>query len=155
VYSDIVTIGGVSVPLQAVEAVLQASTSFTADTASLGLIGMAFSSFNNCRRQQQLTRFDNVKSTLAARVWTANPKRAAAGTYNFGYIDIAAYAGSIACIPVSPSSRFCEFTISGYAFGSSKFVTTNLDAITDIGTTLLLLPAAVSLRTGRKPNMHI
>jgi hypothetical protein len=43
-YSDIVTIGGVSVPLQAVEAVLQASTSFTADTASLGLIEMAFSS---------------------------------------------------------------------------------------------------------------
>jgi hypothetical protein len=66
------------------------------------------------------------------------------------YIDIAAYAGSIAYTPVSHSSRFCEFTISGYTFGSSKFVTTNLDAITDIGTTLLLLPAVTAYWTQTK-----
>ena len=143
VYSDTVTIGGVTFPSQAVEAAQQVSSSFTADTANSGLVGMAFSTLNSCHPKQQLTWFDNIKTGLAEEVWTANLRKGAAGTYNFGYIDSTAYTGRIAYTPVSTSKGLWEFTASGYQLGSSSFVTTKLDAIADTGTTLILLPAAV------------
>lgn len=76
VYLDTVTIGGIAVPSQAVEAATQVSSSFTSDTASSGLLGMAFSTLNTCRPQQQLTWFDNIKTSLGAEVWTANLQKA-------------------------------------------------------------------------------
>ncbi|KAG0648954.1 Propenicillopepsin-JT3 [Hyphodiscus hymeniophilus] len=143
VYSDLVTIGGAAVSSQAVEAAQIVSSSFTTDTANSGLLGMAFSSLNTCRPQQQLTWFDNIKASLAAEVWTANLQKGAAGTYNFGYIDSTAYNSNITYTPVSTLRGFWEFTFSGYQLGSSSFVTTDMAAIADTGTTLLLLPSAV------------
>jgi hypothetical protein len=136
-------IGGVAVSSQAVEAAQQVSSSFTADTASSGILGMAFSSINTCRPQQQLTWFDNIKASLAAEVWTANLQKGAPGTYNFGYIDNTAYTGAITYTPVTTSRGLWEFTSSGYQLGSSPFVPTNLDTIADTGTTLILLPADI------------
>ena len=143
VYSDTVTVGGVAVPSQAVEAAVQVSSSLVADTASSGFLGMAFSSLNTCRPQQQLTWFDNIKTSLAAQIWTANLHRGAPGTYNFGYIDSTAHTGTITYAPVVTSRGLWEFTSSGYQIGSSHFISSSIDAIVDTGTTLILLPAAV------------
>jgi hypothetical protein len=143
VYNDSVTIGGISVPYQAVEAAKQVSSSFTSDTASSGLIGISFSTLNTYRPKQQSTWFDNIKSSLDTQVWTANLKKAAPGTYNFGYIDGTSYTGSITYTPVNTAKGFWEFISSGYAFGTSAFKVTAIDAIVDTGTTLLLLPSAI------------
>ncbi|KAH8659789.1 aspartic peptidase domain-containing protein [Xylariales sp. PMI_506] len=142
VYDDVVTIGGVSFASQAVEVAEKVSTEFTSDTYSDGLLGLAFSTLNTVSPTAQLTFFDNIKSTLALPLWTADLKHNAAGTYTFGAID-STYAGQITYTTVSTTQGYWTFDIAGYAIGTAAKVTTTLAGICDTGTTLLYLPIAI------------
>lgn len=84
VYADKVTVGGVTATKQAVEAATSVSSEFTSDTASDGLLGLAFSSINTVTPNKATTFFDTVKSTLAKALFTADLKSGAAGSYTFG-----------------------------------------------------------------------
>lgn len=66
-----------------------------------------------------------------------------AGHYNFGYIDKAAFTGSLTYTSVDSSQGFWDFTSSGYQVGSTAFKSTSISGIADTGTTLLYLPIAV------------
>jgi hypothetical protein len=143
VYDDVVSVGGVSFASQAVESAQQVSSQFSSDTASSGLLGLAFSSINTISPTSQNTFFDNVKSSLASPLFTANLLKGEPGTYDFGYIDSSKYTGSISYTPVNTANGFWEFTGSGYAVGSGSFQSLQIDAIADTGTTLLLVPDAV------------
>ncbi len=127
---------------QAVEAAETVSSEFESDTASDGLLGLAFDSINTASPNQVATFFENAIPTLAAPLFTANLKKGEPGNYNFGYIDSSEYTGSITYVPVNTANGFWEFTGNGYAVGSGKFVSSSIDAIADTGTTLLYLPAA-------------
>lgn len=81
VYQDTVTIGGLTASAQAVEAASQVSKSFTRESSTDGLVGLAFSSINNVKPQQQTTFFDTVKSSLASPLFTADLKHQA-GTFH-------------------------------------------------------------------------
>ncbi|PNH43702.1 hypothetical protein VD0004_g3847 [Verticillium dahliae] len=142
VYLDKVTIGGLTVKKQAVEAAQKVSSSFTSDPLD-GLLGLAFSSINTVSPSQQLTFFDNAKSTLDAPLFTADLKHAAAGKYNFGYIDKTAYKGAITYTNVDNSDGFWSFTSTGYQVGTAAFKSSPVTGIADTGTTLLLLPTSV------------
>lgn len=142
VYIDTVVVGGTTVTSQAVEAAETVSAEFESDTASDGLLGLAFDSINTASPNQVATFFENAIPTLAAPLFTANLKKGEPGNYNFGYIDSSEYTGSITYVPVNTANGFWEFTGSGYAVGSGTFVTSSIDAIADTGTTLLYLPAA-------------
>ncbi|KAH7025108.1 secreted aspartic proteinase precursor [Microdochium trichocladiopsis] len=143
VYKDTVTIGGLTVTGQAVESAKKVSSSFTQESATDGLVGLAFSSINTVSPTKQKTFFDNAKSALNSPLFTADLKHQAAGKYNFGYIDTAAYTGSITYVPVDTSEGFWGFTSSGYAVGSGSFKSTKTSGIADTGTTLLYLPDSV------------
>ena len=97
VYTDTVTIGGLSVPGQAVELAEQVSAQFVQDTANDGLLGLAFSSINTVMPDQQTTFFDTAISEglLAANVFTADLQAGKPGSYDFGFIDSSKYSGSI------------------------------------------------------------
>jgi aspergillopepsin I len=71
VYSDVVTIGGLSVQGQAVESAQQVSAQFSSGPSS-GLLGLAFSSINTVTPDQQKTFFDNATPNLDAPLFTAN-----------------------------------------------------------------------------------
>lgn len=142
VYFDTVKVGATTVTSQAVEAAESVSSEFQSDTASDGLLGLAFDSINTASPNKVPTFFQNAGPTLAAPLFTANLKKGAPGNYNFGYIDSSEYTGSITYTPVNTANGFWEFTGSGYAVGSAKFVSLSIDAIADTGTTLLYLPAA-------------
>ncbi|ORY61643.1 eukaryotic aspartyl protease [Pseudomassariella vexata] len=142
IYTDKVTVGGLSYASQAVETAKKVSSSFTEDSNNDGLLGLAFSTINTASPRQK-TFFDNVKSTLTSPVWTADLKAGKPGKYNFGYIDTAAYTGAITYTAVDSSDGFWEFTSSGYAVGSGAFSSTKITGIADTGTTLALLPSAV------------
>ena len=84
VYADKVVVGGVTATTQAVEAATSVSSQFTQDTDNDGLLGLAFSSINTVKPQQQNTFFDTVKSSLAKQLFTADLKKGQAGSYDFG-----------------------------------------------------------------------
>lgn len=144
VYADKVVVGGVTATSQAVEAATSVSAQFTQDVDNDGLLGLAFSSINTVKPQQQTTFFDTVKSSLAKPLFAVDLKAGTAGTYDFGYIDSSKYAGSIAYTSVDTSQGFWQFNAGGYSVGSGNSTTGSIGtAIADTGTTLLYLPSAV------------
>ncbi|KAH6895402.1 aspartic peptidase domain-containing protein [Thelonectria olida] len=143
VWTDKVTVGGLTVSAQAVEAAKSVSSSFTSESDLDGLLGLGFSSINTVTPKKQKTFFDNALSTLDSPVFTADLKHNAPGKYNFGYIDTSAYTGSITYTSVDSSNGWWEFVSPGYAVGSGSTVRTSIDGIADTGTTLLLLPSSV------------
>ncbi|KAI3326396.1 eukaryotic aspartyl protease [Xylariaceae sp. AK1471] len=140
VYRDVVTVGGVTVSNQAVEAATKVSAQFTQDANNDGLLGLAFSSINTVQPKQELTWFDNAAKALDAKVWTADLKYHKAGTYDFGAIDKSKYTGDITYTPVDSSNGFWEFEISGYGVGNTTFKASPFKGIADTGTTLAMLP---------------
>lgn len=129
---------------QAVEAAKTVSAEFQQDTDTDGLIGLAFSSINTVSPKSQSTFFDNVKSSLASPVFTADLKKGVPGSYDFGYIDSSKYTGSVTYVSVDSSQGFWTFATSGYGVGTTTTNTVKYSGIADTGTTLLLLPAAVN-----------
>ncbi|KAF7554268.1 hypothetical protein G7Z17_g3041 [Cylindrodendrum hubeiense] len=144
VFQDKVTIGGLTVSAQAVEAAKTVSDTFTSESDLDGLLGLGFSSINTVEPTQQKTFFDSALPQLESKVFTADLKHDAPGSYNFGFIDKSAYTGEITYTPVNSAQGFWEFTASGYAVGDGALSETSLDGIADTGTTLLMLPSAVN-----------
>ncbi|KAI0424238.1 secreted aspartic proteinase precursor [Xylaria sp. FL1042] len=144
VYTDVVTIGGLSVTKQAVESAQTVSSSFTSESDLDGLLGLAFSSLNTVTPTQQKTWFDNIKGSLDSPLFAVDFKAGGVpGTYDFGFIDSSKYTGSITYATVSTRQGFWEFTASGYAVGSGSFKSSSIDGIADTGTTLLYLPSTI------------
>lgn len=74
VYTDTVTVGGLTVSSQAVESAQTVSSTFTSDSNSDGLLGLAFSTLNSVTPQQQQTFFANAMPSLDSPVFTADLK---------------------------------------------------------------------------------
>ncbi|KAK6523189.1 Type I transmembrane sorting receptor [Orbilia ellipsospora] len=127
VYLDTVTIGGLTVSKQAVEAAKKASSSFVSDDSNDGLVGLAFGSINTVSPKKQKTFFENAMSSLPQSVFTADLKHNTPGSYDFGFIDQSKYSGEITWVDIDNSQGFWQFDA-----GSST-------AIADTGTTLLLV----------------
>lgn len=142
VYADSVAVGAVTVTRQAVEAATSVSASFTGDTASSGIFGLAFSNINTVTPTKQKTFFANAQQQLASPLFTSRLKYHAPGTYNFGYIDSSSYSGDIAYTPVNTAGGFWQFNSSGYAVGTGAFVSTPINSVADTGTSLLLTSEA-------------
>ncbi|KAI0453899.1 secreted aspartic proteinase precursor [Xylaria acuta] len=144
VYTDVVTIGGLSVANQAVESAQTVSSSFTQESNLDGLLGLAFSTLNTVTPTQQKTWFDNIKGSLDSPIFAVDFKVGGVpGTYDFGFIDSAKHTGAITYASVSTRQGFWEFSASGYAVGSGSFKSTSIDGIADTGTTLLYVPSSI------------
>ncbi|KAI3392739.1 hypothetical protein diail_5253 [Diaporthe ilicicola] len=147
VYNDVVAVGGLVAGNQAVESAQIVSEQFTEDPYAWGLLGLGMSRGNTVKPTPQLTFFDNIKSSLAAPVFTADLKAGTAGSYTFGSVGNS-YTGNIQYAPIVQTSSYWEFAITGYRVGpatvpgnpNSGYVTRPFLAIADTGTTLLLLP---------------
>ena len=135
--------GATTVTSQAVELATSISAQFQQDIDNDGLLGLAFDSLNTVQPVQQKTFFSNAKASLSAPLFTANLKKGAPGTYDFGYIDASKHTGSITYVNVNTANGFWEFTSNGYAVGTGAFTSASIDAIADTGTTLLYLPSSI------------
>ncbi|KAI0110681.1 acid protease [Hypoxylon sp. NC0597] len=144
--TDTVDIGGATVTGQAVELATAVSRSFVEDTNNNGLLGLAFSQLNTVQPAPQKTFFDNVKSSLAEPLFTADLRAQAAGAYEFGAIDTSKFTGAMTWVPVNTTDGFWQFTSEQFAIdgGQPQTSTAGAQAIADTGTTLLLADPAVA-----------
>ncbi|TLD04078.1 hypothetical protein PgNI_11186 [Pyricularia grisea] len=142
--TETVEIGGVTVTEQAVELATQVSGSFVKDTANNGLCGLAFSVLNTVRPVPQKTFFDNVMSSLAEPLFTADLRKNATGAYEFGKIDTTKFTGEMKFIPVNTTRGFWQFSSDKFQVGDGAVQqgTKNGQAIADTGTTLILANSA-------------
>ncbi|KAG6043740.1 hypothetical protein E4U17_000856 [Claviceps sp. LM77 group G4] len=146
--TDIVDVGGASFATQAIELATSVSQQFVNDQVSDGLLGLAFSQMNSIEPQKQTTFLDNIKSTLAEPVLTADLRKGAPGTYTFGVIDSSRYRGPLTWIPVNTTRGFWQFESERFAVGTHmdglgnrtgfNLSTSGVQAIADTGTTLIL-----------------
>lgn len=124
VYMDTVTIGNLSVSSQAVETATTVSSEFSSDSSMSGLVGLAMSSINTVSPKAQNTFFDNAMASLNKPVFTADLKHDTDGSYNFGYIDSAAYTGEIYYVGLYNTSEeysgYWSFQSTGYAVGNGS-----------------------------------
>ncbi|KAI0007655.1 acid protease [Xylariaceae sp. FL0662B] len=144
--TDTVDLGGATVTNQAVEMATAVSQSFVEDTANNGLLGLAFSQINTVQPQPQKTFFDNVMSSLAEPVFTADLRPQAAGAYEFGNVDTSKFTGAMTWVPVNTTQGFWQFTSESFAVngGQAQTSTAGAQAIADTGTTLLMADPAVA-----------
>lgn len=143
--TDTVNIGGATVTSQAIELATVVSASFATDVQSNGLVGLAFSRLNAVKPTKQKTFFDNISSSLAEPVLTANLKHATPGAYEFGRIDTTQYTGALEWIPVNAASGFWQFPSNTFSVGDGAVQqnTNGNPAIADTGTSLLLVDQSV------------
>jgi len=144
VVTDTVNIGGASVDGQAVEMATAVSQSFVADANSNGLVGLAYSKLNTIKPTQQKTFFDNAMPSLAMPVFTADLRKAAVGSYEFGNIDSTKFNGSLTWAAVNTTQGFWQFSSNKFQVGTGAPMTIQGgQAIADTGTTLMLANAAI------------
>jgi aspergillopepsin I len=139
VFTDTVSVGGLAIKSQAVEAAKQVSASFTTDPLD-GLMGLAFSKLNTVTPQPQKTFFDNALPSLDAPLFTVDLRHQAEGKYSFGVADMAGAKGPMTSTPVNSTAGFWSFTSTGFQVGNGPAQRTAITGIADTGTTLLLLP---------------
>ncbi|KAL2070520.1 hypothetical protein VTL71DRAFT_13546 [Oculimacula yallundae] len=144
VVMDTVNIGGATVNQQAVEMATAVSQSFVADQNSNGLVGLAYSKINTVKPTKQKTFFDNAMPSLAMPLFTADLRKAAVGSYEFGNIDATKFNGSLQWANVNTTQGFWQFSSNQFTVGTgAPMTTTGGQAIADTGTTLMLANAKI------------
>ncbi|KAH7057176.1 aspergillopepsin A precursor [Macrophomina phaseolina] len=142
VYKDTVTLGGATFSNISIEAAQSASDAFV--TASYdGMLGLAFDSLNTVTPVQQKTLFSSIMNQLPSKLFTAQLKHNAPGSYNFGYIDNTQYTGSITYSNVDTSNGWWQTSFQGYSIGSGSAVAQTFSGVVDTGTTLMVLPSNI------------
>ncbi|PQE22514.1 eukaryotic aspartyl protease protein [Rutstroemia sp. NJR-2017a BVV2] len=142
--TDTVNIGGATVTNQAIEMATAVSQSFVQDTQSNGLVGLAFSKLNTVKPTQQKTFFDNAMPSLAMPVFTADLRKNAVGSYEFGNIDSTKFNGSLSWAAVNTTQGFWQFSSTKFAVaGGQEMAVPGGQAIADTGTTLMLANANI------------
>ena len=149
VYQDVVSIGDptstqprqvVSFPNQVVQIATSVSAGLTDDPYASGLMGLGMSSGNRVRPTPAKTFMDNIRSSLAQPLFTANLRHTQPGTYSFGFINSSEHNTRIGYTPVNRDSIYWEFATSGFAVGSSPRQSQPWTVLADTGTSLLLVP---------------
>jgi len=144
VYLDRVSIGPLTVPKQAVGVATSVSKSFAQTQTIDGLLGMAFSTLNSIKPNQQKTWFDNIRPTLSRPLFAAALKRRTVGSYDFGYIDQNKFVGNITWTPVNPNTGFWDFNATGFQVGDTPVKSLHVRATVDTGSSLWYLPKSIA-----------
>ncbi|XWW97564.1 hypothetical protein V2A60_005548 [Cordyceps javanica] len=143
VYVDRAAIGPLGFDKQAIQVAETVSVEIASDSFFSGILGMASSSANTVSPTRQSTFLDNIKSSLAEQVFTANLQKGIPGNYNFGYINKSEYIGDIAYTPIDTNAPYWKIRLSGYQLGQDSFQSEGIVGIVDTGTTLMMFPQHV------------
>ncbi|KAJ7466921.1 acid protease [Mycena latifolia] len=140
VYLDTVTIGGVSVPKQAVELAEKMSAQFSSGEGSDGLLGLAWPAINTVSPEPVKTPVQNMidQGLIAQPLFTVKLDRGDnAGFYSFGEIDTNVTSNPITYTPVDKASGWSPPRRTRST--ARPFARADNTAILDTGTTLALI----------------
>ncbi|KAL8292177.1 hypothetical protein RQP46_001643 [Phenoliferia psychrophenolica] len=147
VYKDMITLGSIKVPGQAVELASKLSSSFQQDIGSDGLLGLAFPSINtvvkNGKPHPVHTPVQNMitEKLIANPIFTVKLTRGGSdGFYTFGEIDTSVTTNPILYAPIDDSKGFWSFASATFTVNGQSKALDGGSAIADTGTTLMLLP---------------
>ncbi|KAB8265343.1 aspartic peptidase domain-containing protein [Aspergillus pseudonomiae] len=146
VFKDRVAIGSSVAVDQAVEVPLVVSPQFAANPFNSGLLGLAFSTINTVSPIHQLTYFENILPTLKEPLFTADLRHGRPGTYNFGFIDPAAFKGPIAWTPVTKPQgyyAYWQLDVTGFQVGPEPYHEHIISGIAGESNLLYLPPGIV------------
>ncbi|PHH79606.1 hypothetical protein CDD80_4368 [Ophiocordyceps camponoti-rufipedis] len=136
---DMVDVGGIQT-MQAVQLPTKVTGSFLQDANNNGLMGLAFSKINTVKPEKQKTFFESAMPSLKEPVFTADLRRNATGSYEFGNIDKSKFQGDMKWTAVNTTQGFWQFSSPQFAVGDGQPqpTTAGAQAIADTGTTLIL-----------------
>ncbi|KAH9939961.1 acid protease [Amylocystis lapponica] len=142
VYSDTVSVAGVTITGQAVEVAQKLSSSFLQDGGNDGLLGLAWPAINTVQPQPVATPVENMitKSLINPPVFTVKLGHGTETSfYSFGFIDTTVTSNPIAYTPVDNSQGFWQVSSTSYSLNGQQTERSGNTAILDTGTTLCLV----------------
>jgi aspergillopepsin I len=145
VFLDVLTIGGVTAPSQAVESIVNYTSGF-AELGATGIVGMALKKNNTIKPVKQNTFFDNIKDKLSEPVLVADLYLEAESHYDFGFINESLIDEPLTWTPVNTSDSqqgWWSVTVDGYQVGSDGYVDSSFASIVDTGTLQNLFPTDI------------
>ncbi|OAP65624.1 hypothetical protein AYL99_01596 [Fonsecaea erecta] len=154
VVTDVVQVGDITIQGQAVEIASHISPSLTTQTASQGILGLAFGNINTVMPVRVKTPLDNmvaqedipedqeVFTCYMGSYKDANNPDHGASFFTFGNIDsdvVHATGGEISYTPVNDSNGFWQFASEYVVINGDKTPLPGNTAIADTGTTLMII----------------
>ncbi|EPS36485.1 hypothetical protein H072_10016 [Dactylellina haptotyla CBS 200.50] len=145
VVTDSVKIGSIIVAKQAVEIASTVGDSFV-DFEGDGLLGLGFSTINQVSPTKQSTWIENALPQLRAKLFTADLKKNANGSYTWGYIS-SRYSKSVKYANIRSGSGWWQIdAANGIKVNNKAYADStrnSLGAVPDTGSTLLMLSDAM------------
>ncbi|KZT39402.1 acid protease [Sistotremastrum suecicum HHB10207 ss-3] len=140
VHTDVVKLGNVTIPNQAVEVARQLSDAFT-ESGSDGILGLAFHRLNTASTKQKTPMENMIEQKLIKEpIFTVRlDKGDSEGYYTFGYMEMPKKASKLYYTRVIKDNGYWEFRSCYFKFGKQIYHRDNNTAILDTGTTLVLL----------------
>ncbi|CAK5266694.1 unnamed protein product [Mycena citricolor] len=139
IYTDTVSVAGVSVTQQYLSGVTTLSSSFTSGPAD-GLLGLAFPAISNLGQDPYFQTAIN-EGAVSANQFGFYLASSGSSLY-IGGTDTRKYSGSIEFNGITSSSGFWQVTGASVNVGGST-VASNLETIVDSGTTIMYGPPAL------------
>ncbi|KAL4245733.1 peptidase A1 family protein [Abortiporus biennis] len=142
VYTEVVTVGDVTIKNQAVELASKLSSSFLSDGGNDGLLGLAWPSINTVVPESVKTPVENMidGGLIEEPIFTVKLTRGdTPGFYSFGFIDESVTQSPLYYTDVDNSQGFWQVPSTSYAINGKTISREGNSTILDTGTTLCLV----------------
>ncbi|KAI0941195.1 hypothetical protein AcV7_002831 [Taiwanofungus camphoratus] len=143
VFTDNVTVAGITIPNQAVEVARHLSSAFLQDGGNDGLLGLAWPSLNTVQPHTVATPVENMinKGLITVPVFTVKlgHGRHEPSFYSFGFIDENVTKHRIHYTTVDSSQGFWQVSSRGWMLNGHQHSRHGNTAILDTGTSLCLV----------------
>ncbi|KAI0340842.1 acid protease [Trametopsis cervina] len=142
VYTDTISVAGVTIRRQAVECASHLSSSFLSDGGNDGLLGLAWPALNTVSPHAVKTPIENMidQKLIDEPLFTVKLSRGnEPGFYSFGYIDHSVTTHHLHYTPVDSSQGFWQVKSYSYSVNGQIIDRPGNTTILDTGTTLLLV----------------
>ncbi|MCJ1466170.1 Type I transmembrane sorting receptor [Pseudocyphellaria aurata] len=141
-YTDTVSVGGITVDGQAVGAATQLNSVDFLNDGFDGVFGLSLHQ-KTFGKVPETTFLDHIEAKLPAPLFTVDLKKGKPGSCDFGFVDESKYTGDVIYVPVDDSQGDWAFDVTGYTVGTGSHHATSVRVIADTGTAFVFVPQSI------------